>query len=55
MNKSSEVSEAVPMNFKDRTDRERLENFPWWFVALILICIAAYIDHRHQCQLSRGF
>ena len=42
MNKNSEVSEAVPMKFKDRTDRERLENFPWWFVALILICITAY-------------
>lgn len=42
MNKMSEVSDAVPMKFKDRTDRERLENFPWWFVALILICIAAY-------------
>lgn len=42
MNKISEVSDAVPMKFKDRTDRERLENFPWWFVALIMICVAAY-------------
>jgi len=42
MNKISETSDAVPMKFKDRSDRERLENFPWWFVALILICIAAY-------------
>jgi polar amino acid transport system permease protein len=30
------------MKFKERSDREILENFPWWFVALILICIAAY-------------
>jgi polar amino acid transport system permease protein len=42
MNKTSEVSESVPLKFKERSDRERLENFPWWFVALILICIVAY-------------
>ena len=41
---SSNRSDEVPISFGKRSLRERLQEFPWWFVALILIAVAVYYN-----------
>lgn len=40
---SSQPAEDVPISLDQKTLKEKLINFPWWFVALMLILIASYI------------
>ncbi|PKO15282.1 MAG: amino acid ABC transporter [Chloroflexi bacterium HGW-Chloroflexi-10] len=52
---SSNRSDEVPISFGKRSLRERLQEFPWWFVALILIAVAVYYNIATKTSYREAF
>jgi polar amino acid transport system permease protein len=52
---SSNRSDEVPISFGKRSLRKRLHEFPWWFIALILIAVAVYYNIATKTSYREAF